>query len=378
MRLHDLTTPALVLDRGVLKRNIRAMASRSVELNVPLRPHMKTPKSVAVAELVLEEQCCGITVSTLQEAEYFFDAGIADIFYAVPLAPGNIPRVSRLLRSGARLRCLVDNLQAAEQIIEAAGRQRLSIPFLIEIDVDSHRTGIPRDAPGFLAIGRLLHQAAATELLGVMAYGGASYECEGVDEIGELAERFRLEMLRARDTLLAAGLPCAHLSFGSTPAVKFARSMEGMTELRCGIYIFEDLFQAGIGVCAIEDIALSVLTTVTSVQQHLNRLVIDAGGLALSKDRSTRGRSFDAGYGLACDAATAGVIPDLFVSNVSQELGLITTMSGGPIDFDQFPVGRKLRILPNHADMSAAAYEEYHVVDGRDEIIDVWSRTNRW
>ena len=98
----------------------------------------------------------------------------------------------------------------------------------------------------------------------------------------------------------------------------------------------------------------------------------------MSKDRSTQGYSFDAGYGLVCDAKTGKVIDDLYVSDVSQELGLVTTLSDQPFNLDDFPIGSQLRILPNHADMTAAAYEEYNVVEGDDVIQTVWQRTNRW
>ena len=371
-------TPALILDQGVMKRNIQRMADRAAELGVPLRPHLKTPKSAAIAQLMLERQCQGITVSTLREAEYFLDSGITDIFYAVPLAPSKVRRIAELIRRGAELLCLIDNLQAATIVMKETVKHGVTLSCLVEIDVDHYRTGISQDSPDFLAIGRLLDDSPNCQLAGVMAYGGASYGCDGPAAIAKLAERFRTEMLRARDQLLEIGLSCPRLSFGSTPAVKFAKSMAGITELRCGIYVFEDLFQAGIGACEIKDIAVSVLTTVIGAQSELNRLVVDAGGLALSKDRSTQGTSFDAGFGLVCEANSGAVINDLYVATVSQELGLITTQSSKPIDFDKFPIGGQLRILPNHADMTAAAYNEYQVVDGSDVILDVWQRTNGW
>lgn len=120
-----------------------------------------------------------------------------------------------------------------------------------------------------------------------------------------------------------------------------------------------------------------MLTTVTGRQASKNRLIIDAGGLALSKDRSTQGTGFDAGYGLVCDEA--GVrIPDLYVKSASQEIALVTTRSGAAIDLSQFPVGRRLRILPNHSCFTAAGHGEYHVVDGGATIAARWERVNGW
>jgi D-serine deaminase-like pyridoxal phosphate-dependent protein len=99
--------------------------------------------------------------------------------------------------------------------------------------------------------------------------------------------------------------------------------------------------------------------------------------MALSKDRSTQGRSFDAAFGLVCDIEGA-LIPDLHVQTVSQELGLVTSRSGAPVPLERLQVGARLRILPNHADMTAAAYDCYHVVRGSTAIQKTWARTNGW
>jgi D-serine deaminase-like pyridoxal phosphate-dependent protein len=107
------------------------------------------------------------------------------------------------------------------------------------------------------------------------------------------------------------------------------------------------------------------------------RTILDAGGLALSKDRSTQGRAFDAGYGIVCDLGGA-LIPDLFVAAASQEVALVTNRSGAAIDLARCPVGRKLRILPNHACFTAAAHGEDHVVDGDTQVVAHWSRINGW
>jgi D-serine deaminase-like pyridoxal phosphate-dependent protein len=142
--------------------------------------------------------------------------------------------------------------------------------------------------------------------------------------------------------------------------------------------VFQDLYQAGIGACEISDIAVWVTATVTGHKAAQNRLIIDAGGLALSKDVSTRGKAFDAGYGLVCDIESGTVIPDLYVSSTSQEVALVTTRSGAPLPLQRFPVGTKLRVLPNHSCFTAAAHDQYHVVQGGDEVVARWARVNGW
>jgi D-serine deaminase-like pyridoxal phosphate-dependent protein len=375
--LHDLPTPCLVLDRPRLLRNIARMHDRAAELGVMLRPHLKTPKSIDVARLLLERQARGVTVSTLAEAEYFAGHGLQDQFYAVPLAPDKIPRIAALMRQGTELICVAHDLEALPLIEAQAREQGIVLPLVIDVDVDQHRSGVAASDPDFLAMARAIDASPHLALRGIMIYAGASYEARDTDAIGALAERIRVGGLQAQALLHSHGLPCDTVSYGSSPGTYFARSMEGITESRAGVYPFQDLFQAGLGACAIDDVALSVLTTVTGRQASKNRLIIDAGGLALSKDRSTQGTGFDAGYGLVCDEQGA-LIPDLYVKSASQEIALITTHSGSAIDLSQFPVGRRLRILPNHSCFTAAGHGEYHVVDGGTDVTARWARVNGW
>lgn len=377
VRLTDLPTPAAILDRSRLDINVTRMAARAAALGVPLRPHGKTPKCVEVARLALAAGAIGLTVSTLWEAELYAAAGILDLFYAVALAPDKAARAAALIRQGTRLTCLVDHPDAVAGIAARARAGGAVIPLAIEIDVDGYRTGIRLDDPRFLPLAQSIAETAGVSLAGIMSYGGASY---GETESGAaaLAERHRTSLIEGQRRLHAAGLPCDMVSFGSSPAVLHAATMAGVSELRCGIYLFQDLFQAAIGACAIDDIALSVLTTVIGVRPDLNRIVIDAGGLALSKDLSTARTAQDAGYGLVC-GSDGRLLPDLFVQTTSQELGLVTSRSGAPLPFDRLAIGTKLRVLPNHADMTAAAYELYHLVDGsEEEIVGTWARQNGW
>jgi len=372
--LSNLSTPSLILDRKKVEDNITRMAARTDELGVPLRPHGKTPKCNAVAKMLMDASAIGLTVSTLAEAEGYFAGGITDLFYAVGLAPDKVPRVAALQKSGCRITCLIDSLPMAQLVAAAAFQSGAQINLIIELDVDGYRTGAP--IKDIAALGTFIHSNPALSLKGIMSYGGASYGCTAT-EAADLAELHRQALLAAAHQLKSIGLPCEVLSFGSSPATLHARSFEGLTELRCGIYVFQDLFQAAIGACAVEDIAVSVLTTVIGVREDLNRVIVDAGGLAMSKDLSTSKTAQDAGYGLVCDLH-GKVIPDVFMPVTSQELGLLSTFSGRPLPFDRLPLGAKLRILPNHADMTAAGYDGYHVVDGGDAIVDFWWRHNGW
>ena len=378
MPLDHLPTPSLILDIDTMKANIERMAARCRLLGVSLRPHAKTPKSIPVVREMRAAGAQGFTVSTLREAEYLMDGGFADIFYAVPLDVEKVGRAAELLRKGAELSFMLDGMEAANLCARRATTEGVSLPIWIEIDVDHYRTGLDANSPEFDALVEFLTENPATSLRGIASYGGSSYICKTFAEVADLTERHRTALLRAADRVVSAGHPRPHLSFGSTPAVLHARTLDGIDEVRCGIYAFQDLFQSGIGACTKSDIALSVLATVISRNPELNRFTVDAGGLALSKDRSTQGYSFDAGYGLVCEAASGVLIEDLYVKAVSQELGMVTTMSGRPLPPGAFPIGSRIRILPNHADMTAAAYEHYFAINRHGVVADTWSRTNRW
>ena len=375
--LNDIDTPALVLDKGRLKSNIEKLNTRLAASSVDLRPHVKTSKCIDVVRLALQGGKRGITVSTLKEAEYFLEYGITDILYAVSIAPGKLDRVFRLQSRGGDICLILDCADVAGKVARRAQELGTTFPVLIEIDSDGHRAGLRTDDPEIIAIGEILHESAGTELRGVMTHAGESYNCDSIDAIYKLAEQERNAVVEAAEALKAAGLPCHVVSAGSTPTAMFCKDHSGLTEVRAGVYMFEDLFQANLGVCGIQDIALTVACSVISHQPRRNLIITDAGALALSKDRSTASQENDCGYGLVCSLEENKPIADLYVRGSNQEHGLVTRRSS-KIDFSRFPIGSKLRILPNHACLTAASYSEYHVVDGSIEVVEKWKRINGW
>jgi len=372
MNLADLPTPACVLDRARVRKNTDAMTARAKDLGVHLRPHMKTAKSAAVAGLALDGNFGGITVATLREAQYFLENGVTDITYAVCVVPSKFDRAAALMAEGADLKLITDNAGVASALA-IDGR-----PFkvLIEIDCGEHRTGVAPDGPELMEIAEALRDGGAVELAGVLTHAGQSYSCRTVDEMAVVAEEEREAAVSAAARLGDAGLECATVSVGSTPTACHAKHLSGVTEMRPGVYMLGDLFQAGIGTCGLDDIAVTVLASVIAHRESENALLVDAGGLAMSKDRATGALPADCGFGLVCDWRTAAPIPGLRLESVHQEHGHVT--SSAPLPFDRLPVGAKLRVMPNHACMTTAAYDAYHVVDGGTDVVATWERCNGW
>lgn len=359
-RLTGLPTPCLVLDEARMMRNIDRLATRAQKLGVGLRPHLKTVKSREVAARVLTGGNGPATVSTLAEAEVFAAMGVSDILYAVGIAPQKLDRVAAIRARGCDLSVILDSMAQAEAVTEAARRVGRPIPALIEIDSDGHRGGLAPDNPAIVAIARHLNEAGA-EMRGVMTHAGESYGAVGRAAQAGFAVRERDAVVAAAAAIRAAGLPCPVVSVGSTPTAHAAEDLTGVTEMRAGVYVFFDLVMAGIGVCTINDIACSVLTTVIGHNTARGWILIDAGWMALSRDRGTAAQAIDQFYGLVCDAS-GRVMTGLVVLQANQEHGVIARRPGTGAPLPDLPVGTLLRILPNHACATAAQHDRYHVI----------------
>ena len=371
MNLPELETPRLILDAGRMEANVLRLKSRLAALGVRLRPHVKTCKSIEVARGLMDSPAGPITVSTLKEAEQFLEHGVTDILYAVGIAPGKLGHVQALRERGADLAVVVDSVEAA-QAVAARGA---GIPALIEIDCDGHRAGVKPGHPVLLDIAKALARGAQPR--GVMTHAGDSYNCRSVEAIADMAEKERGAVVRSAAVLRSAGYACPVVSVGSTPTATFARSLEGVTEVRAGVFVFQDLVMAGLGVCRVEDIAVSVLATVIGHQREKGWIITDGGWMAMSRDRGTAKQATDQGYGLVCDES-GRVIGDLVVSDANQEHGIVSRRGGGELDLSPFPVGTRLRILPNHACATAAQHDAYHVVRGGPGVLARWPRFGGW
>ncbi len=374
--LAELDTPALLLERGKVAANVARLRAHIAALGPQLRLHVKTAKCLEVARMVHGAVPGPIAVSTLKEAEIFADHGYRDILYGVAFAPGKLRRAVELAKRGVNLTLVLDSPETARVLAAALGGDDPRMAVLIEIDCDGHRSGLRPDDPAILEIAHTL-APGRTGVSGVMTHAGESYNCRSVEAIRALAGRERDAVVQAASRLRTAGFEAPVVSVGSTPTATYADDLAGVSEVRAGVFVFFDLVMAGIGVCRVEDIALSVLGTVIGHQKEKGWTITDAGWMAMSRDRGTAKQPLDQGYGIVCDAA-GKPIPGLIVSDASQEHGIISHRSGDPAQMPHLPIGTQVRILPNHACATAAQYDAYRVLDGTDRVEATWTRFSGW
>lgn len=358
MTLDDLPTPCLVLDVGILRRNLARMAAAVARHpGVVLRPHLKTAKCVEVARLAAPGGG-PITVSTLAEAEAFWAAGFHDQVYAVGITPQKLDRAAAL--PGVNI--ITDDLDVAQAIAAHPG----PLSALIEVDVGEQRGGVGPEDAALLAIAAAL----GPRLAGVITHAGHSYAGRSDAEMARIADIEHAGVLRAATRLRNAGHAVGIVSLGSSPTALHAATLAGVTDVRAGVYMFGDLFQAQIGTHTDTDIALTVLTSV--IGRRPGALLLDAGAIALSKDRSTAAPGLrDDGFGLVWDLDGKPSLGRVVVERAYQEHGVAL---GAP----DMPIGARLRVAPNHTCLMAAAHAGYAVVDGGRAVIGHWSRINGW
>ncbi|WP_426139431.1 DSD1 family PLP-dependent enzyme [Pseudomonas sp. DWP3-1-2] len=374
--LASLDTPIAIIDIPRMQRNIQRMQQRMETLGVRLRPHIKTSKCLPVIKAQITAGASSVTVSTLKEAEHCFSEGISDIFYAVAIAPGKLAQALTLRRKGCKLSVLTDSVIGAQAIVTFGQKHDERFEVWIEIDCDGHRSGLTVEDHALIDVARILVDGGM-RLRGVMTHAGSSYELDNLEALQNLAEQERFLCVSAAERVRAAGLACPEVSIGSTPTALSVLSLEGVTEVRAGVYVFFDLVMHNIGVCQPDELALSVLTTVIGHQQDKGWIITDAGWMAMSRDRGTQRQRQDYGYGQVCTEA-GDWIEGARVTGANQEHGIITlgaTESANIVA--RFPIGSRLRILPNHACATGAQFPDYHACDA-EGVVHTWSRLHGW
>ncbi|HEX8474041.1 MAG TPA: alanine racemase [Pyrinomonadaceae bacterium] len=373
MELSELKTPSLVLDIERVGRNAERMASRVRELGARLRPHVKTHKCIEVARLQTAKHSGAITVSTLAEARAFAAHSFTDIMYAVPIEPGKFAEAFEIARNCERLFLITDDVEIPALLDAAARRAGASVNLLMKVDCGYHRCGVEPDMPEAFEIPQRITDAAHLRFAGILTHAGHSYHCRTREELLAMARHERDLMTDFATELRARGIEVPSVSIGSTPTTTHVDHLAGVDEVRPGNYIFFDAFQATLGSCSFDDCALTVLASVTHRDRTRRKVVIDAGAIALSKDRGAV--EFDASCGYGRVQTLDGRETGLRVESLSQEHGAIPVSDEAT--FDSLRVGTRLRVLANHSCLTAAQHSHYHVLEGRN-VVDRWEIQRGW
>ncbi len=361
-----LETPAVLVDRDILQANIDRMQALADGSALVLRPHVKTHKSVQIARLQLAAGANGLTVSKVEEALVFIEAGLPSVTLAYPLV--SAVKLDRLLgaarRCGCDLRLIVDSMAGVDLLAARAAEQGAQPGVFIKVDVGLQRCGRKPDDQLVPALAQALTDAVGLDFRGLLSHAGHAYSAVDGNAAARTAEEERLSMTALASRLRRAGYRVPEVSVGSTPTVLAARRFDGLTEIRPGNYVFMDQTPLRLGLIPPSRIALSVLTTVVSVNERY--AIVDAGAKTLSSDRGAHGTAGIAGYGQALVLkASADMEALLTVGKLSEEHGFV--LSDGRF----LEPGDRLQIFPNHACPVVNLTRQLHVWNG--STVEAWA-----
>jgi D-serine deaminase-like pyridoxal phosphate-dependent protein len=374
--INDLLTPCLILDEDKLSKNIKRIKSLCAKKKYNFRPHLKTAKCREITLEFAKNFGSRAMVSTIEEIENLKNCGINDFLYSVSIVPSKFERLAKCLSEDCEITVLIDSVYIAEKLVKFFNQTGLKIKAIIELDLDGHRSGIPPNSyQKIYKIAKLLDDANLFR--GVMSHAGESYNMTNKTSLLKCAANEVNQTLIAVSFLKSNSIDCELISIGSTPTMLSDYYDERINELRAGVFVFFDLVQAGVGICELQDIALSVLTSVISINEESNSIIIDAGWTALSRDAGNSNHKIDYGYGQVCNML-GEVIEDLIVSNLQQEHGVLRMSKNSNAKLPDLKPGDLLRILPNHACATAAAHNKYHVINKEYKIDKIWNRFNYW
>lgn len=357
MRIADLDTPALVIDVDIMRRNLQQAADYAKQHKLRLRPHTKTHKIPALAQMQIAMGADGLTVAKTTEAEVMLKASPPEILVAYPvLGPEKMERLVRLAQKTEVLVSL-DSIPVARAISEAASKAGVTIGVLIEIDAGLHRVGVAPGEP-LRQLGLEVARMPGLRFDGLAFYPGHIKQMDPV-AIAALVAVERV-IRDAIETLEKIGLVPKIISGGSTPALFSSHMVPSVNEIRPGTYIFNDRNTVFSNACKWEDCAAYVLTTVVSTSVR-DRVIIDGGSKTFSSDRAVL-----PGFGRILEA------PDADFEKMNEEHGFIDTRTCSR----RWIIGEKVRVIPNHICVAMNLHERVYGCKG-EEVVEVWQVEGR-
>jgi D-serine deaminase-like pyridoxal phosphate-dependent protein len=354
--LYDLDTPATLIDLDRLEKNIREWQASAIQHGVRFRPHIKTHKIPEIARMQIAAGACGIVSAKVSEAEPFAEAGVDDICIAYPVF-GEVKwqRLAELAKRARRVTVNCDSEEAAGGLSKAAAKAGVTIHVQIDIDSGLHRGGISsEDQAAIERLAAVIVSSPGLRLAGITTYRSSGFPgAPNARDAGHAEGRLLVEIA---DRLRARGIEVSEVTAGSTPTGKWVAEVAGITEVRAGNYVFNDLMQLDHGIANEDQLALSVLCTVVSTN----------GGGRVTIDGGTKTFSGDAG-GVGMGRAVPGTIAramdrQIFVERMNEEHGIARTE-------ENVKLGEKVRFFPYHA--CTCANLNNQIVGFRGERVEV-------
>jgi D-serine deaminase-like pyridoxal phosphate-dependent protein len=357
-RFAAIDRPTLVVDRTRAERNIARMAAKAAASGVRFRPHFKTHNNVEVGEWFRAAGVTAITVSSVQHAVTFADAGWDDITIAFPMVTRALPTI-RDLAARVRLGVLFDSSETAAAL---AG---LNSPVDVWLDVDAGygRSGIRwDDATRLGGVGAAVTLLARHRLRGVLTHAGQTYHAPDHAAIEATWRETAARLAAARDVLTAAtGVAGLEISVGDTPGCSVVPRLEGVDEVRPGNFVFFDCQQLALGACDEADLALAVACPIVAVYPERQEVLIHGGSVQFSRDPApwSDGEHYGRLATVEADGWSPVPVEDGHVRSMSQEHGILRCSREV---LAQLHVGDLAFIIPAHACLPANQIPDWAVI----------------
>lgn len=357
--IDELATPCLLIDLDRMDANIARWQREVADTGARLRPHVKTHKSLAVAQRQMEAGATGIAVAKTAEAEIFAQGGFNDIVVAYPVVgEEKWRRLALMAAQGVRIGVNVDHEIGARGLSAAAAAAGAVIEIHLDVDTGFHRGGIDAaDVEALRRLGDLVAGLPGLRLVGVTTHRNVFFT--GADEmtIREAGVAEGEMMVGLAEDLRGSGLDIVDVSGGGTATGRPMATVPGVTEVRAGTYIFQDLMQLGLGAAQEDELALSVLCTVVSRGAD-GAVTVDGGTKTFSGDRAIGDDTLQAPIARAVDGGT-------ILERLTEEHGM------GRIGGDELRVGDRVAFHPTHVCTAVNLADELYAM--REGVVEhVW------
>ncbi len=360
-----ITKPTLLLDLQKCKNNIRKMADKAKKNDLIFRPHFKTHQSIEIGNIIKEFGIDKITVSSVEMAQYFADAGWKNITIAFPLNPHEINEIE-ILAKEINLNILISSKDSAERLMQITHKE---LNYFIEIDTGYHRSGIlAGDISQIEETITLLNKQH--KFIGFLTHSGHTYQANSTNEILTIHQKTITKMSLLKNKFIS-DFPELITSIGNTPSCTLAENFGNVDEIRPGNFVFFDLMQYNLGVCEFEDIAVCVACLVVDISRERNEIIIYGGGIHLSKEFIMQNGAKN--FGQVVKLNNTGWQKPTEASNLislSQEHGIINASAEL---INEISIGDIVGIIPVHSCMTANLMGSFRTLD--DKIINQFSKS---